>query len=313
MICGTDNRLVGFGGRTVLSGARVLYVLGLSILLSAAVSRRFRLCVISRASIVTRLISLLRWPLCTRLKSRWERRLERGRVVKCRALHVRWLLPLLRIIRLLYVLLLHRWLGVLLVVPTTSSRLLVSAALQLLYVLILFIRRFSVLIILSTAVLLFTTAFASAASAATATTSAGVAAVVLLLSGLVALLLLLTAVILTRYYVLGMDILLSGGNGRLHKGGFAVLRLPILGQLTGRFDRALHVVVEQIGLQLRVVPQTVCKPVIGYMLELRRCQCCCPRNSHDLVVKVGQTLTGFAVNTGHFIQHLSARDRKSVV
>ena len=59
--------------------------------------------------------------------------------------------------------------------------------------------------------------------------------------------------------------------------------------------------------QLRVVPQTVGKPVIGYMLKLRRCQRCCPRNSHDLVVKVGQTLTGFAVNTRHFIQHLSAR------
>ena len=271
----------------------------------AAVRGRFRLSVISRAGIAARLISLLRWPLCTRLKSRWERRLERGRVVKRRALHVRWLLPLLRIIRLLYVLLLHRWLVIMLVIPTTTSWLLVSATLQLLYVLILFIRLLSILIILSAAVLLFTPALASAASATT-TTTAGVAAGVLLLSRLIILLLLLPAVVLTRHYVLGVDVLLRGGNTRLHKGGFAVLRLPILGQLTGRFDHALHVVVKQIGLQLRIMPQTVCKTVIGHMLELRWRQRCCPRNPHDLIMKFGQALTGFAMNTRHLIQHLRA-------
>ena len=147
-------------------------------MLRAAVSGRLRLSVISRASVVARLVSLLWWSLCARLEGRRERRLESGRVVKRRALHIGWLLPRLCIIRLLNVLLLRRlrrrrrWLVVLLI-PTASLLLLVRTTLQLLYVLILFIRLTSALI-LSTAVSLFTTALASATFAAAATTTAGV-------------------------------------------------------------------------------------------------------------------------------------------
>ena len=54
------------------------------------------------------------------------------------------------------------------------------------------------------------------------------------------------------------------------------------------------------------MPQTVRKAVIGHVLELRRGQRGCLRNSHDLVVKFGQTLTGLSMDTRHFIQHLSA-------
>ena len=193
------------------------------------------------------MISLLRRPLSARLESRRKRRLESRRVVKRRALHVGWLLPLLCINRLLCVRRLRRrrWLVALRLIPTASRLLLVSAALQLLHTLILLIRLTSALIILSSAVSLFTTALATTAFVDTTTTTAGVSVIVLLISGLIALLLLLAAIIiLARIRLLGVYVLLGSGDGRLHEGRLAVLRLPILCQLTGSLDCALHVVIE---------------------------------------------------------------------
>ena len=165
----------------------------------------------------------------------------------------------------------------------------------------LLVRLSRTLIILSAALSFLTTAHASADS--TATDLVGVTAIVLLLSRLIALLLLL---ILARYYVFGVYIFLGSCDGLLHESRLAMLRFLIFRQMTGGFDCPLHVVVAQVVLQLPIVSHTVCEPMIGHVLKLRRRQRCCARNSHDLIVKVGQTLSWLAVNTGQLAKHLRA-------
>ena len=173
MVRCADSVLIVLCVRTVVSGAGVLCVLGLSILLCTGSGLLLLLVVVCRAVIIPslivprllwllRMLWRLRWRRCSWLK-RWRKGwLERRRIVVRRSGNL--LRPRLCVERLL------RWrLTVLLIiVPVPVLRLIISAVFQLLNMLPLFIAVIRCLVILSTPVLLLIVSFASASSASAA-------------------------------------------------------------------------------------------------------------------------------------------------
>ena len=224
MVRCADSVLIVLCVRTVVSGAGVLCVLGLSILLCTSSGLLLLLVIVCRAVIISslivplllwllRMLWRLRWRRCSWLK-RWRKGwLERRRIVVRRAGNL--LRP-----RLCVELLLRWRLTVLLtIVPVPILRLIVCAVFQLLNMLPLFIAVIRCLVILSTPILLLIVSFASASSASAAAAAIGIIAT--LVPRLLLLLLLVwlasIRVVSAGRHILRMYKCILGVDRRLHK------------------------------------------------------------------------------------------------
>ena len=223
MVRCADSVLIVLCVRTVVSGAGVLCVLRLSILLCTSSGLLLLLVIVCRAVIISslivprllwllRMLWRLRWRRCSWLK-RWRKGwLERRRIVVRRSGNL--LRPRLCVERLL------RWrLTVLLIiVPVPVLRLIISAVFQLLNMLPLFIAVIRCLVILSTSFLLIVS-FASASSASAAAAAIGIIAT--LVPRLLLLLLLWwlasIRVVPAGRHILRMYKCVLGVDRRLHK------------------------------------------------------------------------------------------------